>query len=296
MHEKREKKRKKGGGGGVWSVYIVVQKNKKGCHLWWNVLRFPLAEYLIFSTFKRDIVSQIHCVLEGAVVDFQVRRRWRLVIKDVKEITSQSLPEYKAQSSGRPKMAVWRNANSSWEYFRHGPAVHLPKICYSWTWKKRVWDYKGEPSHLSQESETFEKNRANLDLEWWHLLSSSDYGVPGVTPSALHARWSFGVGLMVWWNDFQCSFHQNHIKPSSRSHMSFMLVNRELSYYWIEVETFEIEDCCEWLNCRSSSHGFHRGRWAKSGNKDFTQFLIWKYLNRWDAGRSNMWVQTTDFF
>lgn len=40
------------------------------------------------------MMSLIHCVLEGAFVDFQFRRRWRLVIKDIKEITSKSLPEY----------------------------------------------------------------------------------------------------------------------------------------------------------------------------------------------------------
>lgn len=88
MHEQREKEKK---------VVGKKKREKKGTCV--GCLHCGkckhLVEYLIFSTLKKnDMMSLIHCVLEGAFVDFQFRRRWRLVIKDIKEITSKSLPEY----------------------------------------------------------------------------------------------------------------------------------------------------------------------------------------------------------
>ena len=38
------------------------------------------------------------------MVDFQLRRRWRLAITEVKAITSSSVEEYWVCSSGRPKI------------------------------------------------------------------------------------------------------------------------------------------------------------------------------------------------
>ena len=75
--------------------YIDAKKSINGCHLLENLLKFPLLEYLIFSIFKKYITSVIHCVLEGAVVDFQFRRRWRLAMSEVKATTSNSLVEYR---------------------------------------------------------------------------------------------------------------------------------------------------------------------------------------------------------
>ena len=81
--------------GGGLNRRRVAKKSINGCHLLKNLLTFPLLEYLIFSTFKKDIASLIHCVLEGAIVDFPFRSRWRLAISQVKAIISNSLIEYR---------------------------------------------------------------------------------------------------------------------------------------------------------------------------------------------------------
>lgn len=58
------------------------------------------------------MASLVHCVLEGAFVALQLRRRWHLAIKEVKAITSNSLVGYWVYSPGRPKIPmcgeVWK--------------------------------------------------------------------------------------------------------------------------------------------------------------------------------------------
>lgn len=108
-----------------------------------------------------------HWVLEGAVVDFQFRRRWRSVIKDVKEITSRSLQEYWAQSSGRPKVAECREMPIGLEstsdmllryiWQRFVTARHEMNMCVR---------LQGEPPHPSQVLEILGGKI------WWHLKTT----------------------------------------------------------------------------------------------------------------------------
>ena len=57
--KKRNNKRECVSEGGGLHKRRVAKKSINGCHLLKNLLTFPLLEYLIFSTFKKDIASLI---------------------------------------------------------------------------------------------------------------------------------------------------------------------------------------------------------------------------------------------
>lgn len=72
----------------------------------------PLKVYLIFSSFKKNMVSLSHREMEGYLADFQCNSKERLASNDVKAIMSFCVEFSASEASGIPNIAIngegWR--------------------------------------------------------------------------------------------------------------------------------------------------------------------------------------------